>query len=398
MTFSFQPKKLIQEREQICKDHPFEEDTLEIEINDDLKKLIFTIVGLELYQVKPFSMAMSEKDVLRVIGYLPHDYYNVDLKNLFLVFGYRTSKKGCALLYKEWQNRYDNKICNSFMVQQLSTNEDLILLTRDLKYGETFFEELLKSDSIPIKIGNICLSYSFPDNYSLAEKLSIFQIEPDSVLFHDIEFLFYTYCSKSDYINASIVSLQKTIEKYKDKYLKAFLVNFLGKLSLRELDQFVSIGRYLDGRLGDAESSNCKAFFSALPPGICEKYHNWIIRIKINEVFGNDERSIFWRKYRFVSRPQRYMYSNSVSMEFEDYIVVEFLGKAMGPMYFYEKAIFYNHIQRYMTRSTNSDLRQTLLHTHLFDERIEHRGEWQYKTDRMLISRHITERLNENYI
>lgn len=389
------PKRLISVKEQVSIQHPLEREVPKIVKNDELRRLINEIVNLELFQVKTFALTLSEEDVWKITGYLPHNYYGVNLDNLFLVFKYRSSKKACKILYREWQSVYDNKVCNDFIAKQLVDNEDLILLTREINFGEKLFSEILHSDTIPIRIGKECLRYNKSNKADLEEKARHFHIENDTVLFHDIEQLFYTYCGRDDYMNASLSRLENTISKYKDDVLKAFLNNFLSLLSLNDLDKFLVIGKYLDNRLGDVESAKCRNFFNNSPLRVWEKYHNWIIRIKINDVFGNDERSLFWRQYKFVSRPKKYHQSNSVSMEFENYYVVEFLGQAMGPMYFYKKDVFNDKIYRYMSRENNQELRQTLFHSpQLYEYRKPHLGYWQGVINRLLIRNRITEKLD----
>ena len=393
----FFPKRLTETKEQVNIQHPLEREVPIICKNDELYRLINEIVSLELFQVKTYSLTLSEDDVFKVIGYIPHNYYGVKLDNLFLVFKYRSTKRICDFLYKEWQSCYDNRTCNKFMESLLVDNEDWILLTRKINFGERVFKEILSSDNIPIKMGIECLKYKASNTVSLEEKAKHFYIDNNTVLFHDIERLFYTFCTREDYLVADLFRLEKTISKFNDQTLIIFLNNFLSKLTLNELDRFISIGKYLDNRLGDVESTKCRNFFINSPIQIWEKYHNWIIRIKINDVFGNDERSVFWRGYKFVSRPQRFYQSNSVSMEFENYIVVEFLGQAMGPMYFYKKDVFNSVIYKFMKRQNNQELRQTLYHNpKLYVYREIHSGYWQGKIHRLLIRERITEKLDLN--
>ena len=63
-------------------------------------------------------------------------------------------------------------------------------------------------------------------------------------------------------------------------------------------------------------------------------------------------------------------------------------------IYFYEKEIFENHIRRWMKMFNNAELRQQLYHRpNLHSYRKEHRGNWQWSVNSVLISNRITEKV-----
>lgn len=393
MDFSYIPSRLIEATKDIALQHKRQHEVNYAAPNDKLKVLVERISALELYQVKQNALALSEDEVLLVAGYLPHNYYNVDMRNLFLVFSYRSSRQACEVLYDQWQSAYDNDQCNRYMREQLQTNEKFIVLIRGNNMSEQIFDEILSSDIIPSRFGKECVNRQFPSGFSLLNKMNYFGVQSSTRLYHDCQFLFYTFCNKQDYLSANRSELLSVVQKYGETALKTFLYRFLEILSLAELEQFYELARYFSLTLGDIDTSKCKEFFSNAPHEIKEKYRDWLNRFKINQYFGNDSRSKFWKQYRFKS-VYKFNISNAVLMEFEKYYAIEFLGNSMGPIYFYEKEIFDKQVRKWMRMFNNSELRQQLFHNpNLYSYRKEHRGDWQWDVNSVLISKHITEKI-----
>ena len=393
MDFSYSPKRLIEAANDIALQHKKKRELNYTTTNDKLKKLIERIVSLELYQVKQNALALPEDDVLLIAGYLPHNYYNVEMKNLFLVFSYRSSQQACEVLYEQWQSAYDNDQCNKYIQEQLIQNEKFILLMRDNNLSEQLFDEILRADIIPARFGQECVNRHFPSGYSLLNKMNYFGVEGNTRLYYDCQFLFYTFCNKQDYLAASKVELLATIQKYGDSALKEFLYRFLKMLSLVELEQFYEMARYFSVSIGEITTQKANLFFSDATDEIKEKYRDWLNRFKISQYFGYDERSRFWKQYQFKS-VEKFNRSNAVLMEFEKYYAVEFLGDSMGPIYFYEKETFEQTVRRWMRIYNNGELRQQLYHRPtLYAYRKEHRGNWQWSVNSLLISNRITERV-----
>lgn len=393
MDFSYTPKRLIEAACDIALQHKKQREVFYIQPNDKLRVLIERLVALELYQVKQNALALAEDNVLSVAAYLPHNYYKVDMKNLFLIFNYRSTKEACEVLYEQWQSSYDNYECNRFIKEQLQINEKFIMLIRGYNLSEEIFDDILSSNIIASRFGKECVNRHFPSGYSLLNKMNYFGVKADTRLYNDCQFLFYTFCNKQDYLSASKSELLSVIRKYGDSALKAFLYRFLELLTLTELEQFYELTRYFSLSLGELTQAKCIAFFSDATDEIKEKYRDWINRYKINQYFENDARSRFWKQYQFKS-VERFNSSNSVLMEFDKYYAIEFLGDSMGPIYFYEKEIFNSKVRQWVRMLNNSDLRQKLYHNpNLHSYRKVHSGDWQWSVNSVLISNRITEKV-----
>ena len=395
MEFSFVPKRLIKEKEDIVLIHD-NVGTPQISREDDsLRELIERLAGLELYQVRKTANTLTEKECGLVAAYIPTNYYSVDLSNLFKIFQYRTNSRMCDILYSSWQDSYENKECNDFMKDLLVTDEPFIMLIQKNSLTEGLFTDFLSSESIPIRFGEELKSRVFKTAKTLKEKMALFGIRDDSMLFHTIQFLFFTFCDREDYLAVDQTVLLDVIRKYNNVEIKKFVINFVSKLSLTDLEKYESIANYLNVNVtGDPNSNRFSSFFAGIKQDVVTKYTDWINIYKVNKYFGYDERSMFWKQYRFINiKP--YRQSNSVVMEMKDYYATEFLGDAMGPIYFYKKDVFDNSIRRWFEREDNHELRSTLYNTRdkYASYRKAHQGYWQREIHNILISNRMTERI-----
>ena len=390
---TFVPKRLIEARADIVFKHRKLGEVIDITPNERLKKLIERFVVLEKTEVKKNALALTKEEVVMIVGYLPHNYFDVNMDNLFLVFDYRCTRWNCEILFYEWQNSYQNQQCNLYMKRQLQDNLDFIWMIHNKNLTEKLFGHILSAENIAIQFGKACVKGEFPENYTLYDKMNYFSIRENTKLYYDIEFLFYTFCCRNDYLVAIKEELMRVIKKYENSEKRSFLVNFLSVLNLEELDHFQELARYFNSILGEPTSEKAKLFFKGISDAIQEKYHDWLNRLKINQYFGNDERSRFWQQYKFLSVDKNRS-SNSVVMEFKEYYAIEFLGDAMGPIYLYERGIFERNIINLMNWYNNSELRSILYHhSELYFERIVHIGYWQSKVDNILLKNHITEKV-----
>lgn len=101
---------------------------------------------------------------------------------------------------------------------------------------------------------------------------------------------------------------------------------------------------------------------------------------KIRESFSNDEkdeRIIFWDKYVEYGEFIINKYSQSVTIAFPRYCVVEFMQKTMGPIYIYKKDYYKASIGPLVVTKSNQQLRQLLYGEKPYMKRITHQGNWQ---------------------
>ena len=397
MIFSYVPKKLKLAREDIALIHKYTNEPPKIAKNEELRRLIMSLVSLDPIKVKITAQALTNKEVEMVAGYIPHNYFNVEMKNLYTVFSARTTDRLCEILFNQWQDSYNNEKCNAFMRDIFRWDEHLIVLAQKRHMNEEMFDSVLQDKDIASRFGKELQKRRYVTGRTLAERLAYFGIRDDSKLCRDCEYLFYTYCERDDYLNIPKLDLLDLVKRYNQRgnsILKAFLQNFLAKLELKDLMGFRYLASFLQGVIGD--NANTKErfdeFFAGFDPVLVRKYINWINLYKVEEYFGNDERSQLWKRYRYES-VRRFNFSNAVVMEFEKYFAVEFLGQAMGPIYIFEKEYFAKNLAWRFNNNNNLEMRSILLHNSTWFYRKEHRGHWQADVHRVLIYNKITERL-----
>lgn len=404
MGFSFIPKHLQRTRKEVEATHKSKNiiaDMFYLSVDDELEYLIKSLVKLDEADLAIETYVLSDMEVYRIAGYLPYNYFDVDMKNLFRIFLARSERGLCKVLYDQWQNSYSNEECNDFLHILMKNDENFSKYIEEKHLGLEQLDNILQNQDIVFGFGTEVLKYPFSERKTLKEKFDFFGIHEDSKLYRNCENVFYTFCRKEDYLEANKMELLNIIKKYEVRnrpLLKAFLINFLSKLKLKQLARFRDLARYFNALAGDARNPKAeyKFLFSDMPEDLIEKYINWINRCKIEEYFGSDERSEFWKQYRFIN-VQRFAKSNAVIMEFPKYTAVEFLGQRMGPIYFYSKEYFEKILEGQFMLLENNPMRQYLLHqTHYENEdRIEHRGYWQENVDDYIIRHHVTRKVFE---
>lgn len=394
MDYAFIPKKLIETKKMIVKKHPNKEDPIQISPNKELRQLIIELINIKPNQIKKYAYVLSERNIIMVTLYLPYNYYNVDMRNLFGLLNWRSDSKLMKLFYFEWQKNYDNEQCNQLFKEHIIKNK----MFRDIimKYNHSVFHftRILQSNNIAIAFGKMCLERQEIRNLSFSNKMMYFGISENSRLFRECKMYYYTFCRKEDYKSADILEFTQTIMRYPDDLLRIFLLNFLSAMNYRDLFDFHDICEYLVRKIGNQESLMYNFFFSNADNELVMKYKKWLNILNIEKYFNNDERSDFWKLYDFESIVH-HSRSESVEMESKDYYIVEFLGQSMGPFYIYKKRTYEDKIRYLCNLYDNLELRSELFRKRtLYVWRKEHRGNWQWAAADYLEENKIVKKLD----
>jgi hypothetical protein len=81
-----------------------------------------------------------------------------------------------------------------------------------------------------------------------------------------------------------------------------------------------------------------------------------------------------------------------VILECMDFYITEFLGKAKGPMYIFDKRTYRNTISYWLQKYSTSDLKSHLYKDEkLAIQRLAHSGEWQSRFKKYILQYHITD-------
>lgn len=358
---TFTPKKLISSRKKICDEHTRTDKENLLVPDDELKNLIRGLVELPENSVRRHAFALNNRELIMIASYLPYNYYKVDMKNLFGVIRLRLDTNLCDKLFLAWQMLYNNMECNTFLAELTLENEVWreFLVEKHLK-NEKFFL-VLKEQTLFAFMKEFYITA--PSSMRYAERLQYYGVKEGTLLFSDVTTIRLLFYSKKEFEAESMDEILKIVRKYGVGYLRLFLVHFLDVYTLRELvnKRFMNLARILIEYTSEKGSQKWKDFFKTVEYSTESKYNYWINIYKIDEIFGLDERSNFWRNYRFES-VKKYNYSNSIVMEFESHYVVEFLGKANGPMYVYRKTddYFDKKVRYWFTVYNNQEIRGKL--------------------------------------
>lgn len=392
MSFEFVPGRLIKTRRDIELVHKSTRESVRAEKSEELHDLVVQLCGLAREEVEQEAYALTEREVRMVAAYIPFNYYDVDMTNLFMIFEERSGARLCDLLFTNWQNSYRNADCNRFMQSLISRDTDFLKLIRSYYLDERWFSSVLADQDIARRfIRELCGGKNYAGR-TLADKMKHWGISESSRLYLDCEFLFYTACSRDNYYEISKDSLMNIVVRYHERgigVLKLFVRNFLSELKERELFEFDNIARYLVPIVGDtSDFRKIDAFFEDISQYLKIKYHDWVNRFKIEDLFGKDSRSEFWKQFRFITVRKRGS-SDAVIMEFENYYAIEFLGRATGPIYLYGKDYFEQSVLKMFDECDNSQLRSMLYKRTKYYYRKEHHKNWQDDVYRKLVGEKI---------
>ncbi|WP_024865614.1 hypothetical protein [Butyrivibrio sp. FCS014] len=388
------PNKLINSKKEIIQKHKKSNDVHIDEQSSELLDLITRLVSLREDSLEREAYALSNGEISMISSYIPVNYYDVDMSNLFAIYTYRAEKRYFEILYTTWQDHFKNNECNAFIYQWLNDNDEIFGSVLDISLKPDFRKMLVRGDVL-LTFGNIVKEKIIETDNSLEDILEPWNLRYGSKLLWEMKFLLYTYCPKKVYLKISKQELLSYVKQYaskKDGSLKKFVVNFVTEFKLKELERFDDIGRFLLDEVGNPGTSEFSKFLEGVSADLVTKYTDWINKLIIDEVFGKDERSLFWKQYRFRS-VVKYERSNSVVMDMGKYVATEFLGKAMGPIYIYKKDVFEDQVKKWFQNRNNAQLRSVLFHHENYFWREVHQGYWQGDVDRILYSNNMTRKI-----
>lgn len=408
MKFSYTPFRLIRAKEEIKSIHSSQKKIDEVQSDEEFKKWIRRCSVLPKSKIKLMAYSLTERDMRKLTIYLPHNYYSVKMENLFSIFTLRAEFKFWKILFEQWQDSYQNHECNQFLIDSLE-NETFFQLLNEHHMPKVFFKELLESKNIPLLLGdNLYNGNTILDDLlkgkNLKERLEYLGIRAECQLHKKCEFWYYAYCEKIDYSVGYQRHIIESIQQYYIQDLlgfKMFLRNFLSKFTLKEMIEFRELARYLDNEIGTRDikilNKKFENIFGDMPEKLGNKYIDWINLFKVQDCFGEDRRSDFWKKYRFIS-VKKFPKNQSIVMEFEKYYAIEFLGnEGNGALYIYDRNTYQEKIYWKVLTNESAKFKKELYTYHKTtqnDYRKEHRGNWKTEVHYYLIRNNITERIN----
>ena len=405
MEFKFVPEKLIKSKEIIIQKHSKVAEPKDIELDDDFMKFVKRLIGLNEKELFLESLVITNRELTKVAQYIPHNFFRIKLDNLFKIILFRSNSQLCWVLFREWQNSFDNEECNKFMVYLISKKQEFDEIIEACHLTKDKFIKILKSNEIPAFYGRQAIFLEGNGIELFHNKLLYLGVRDNSRLEKQCAYLFFTFCSEKDYLVTDEKILLEVLKKYDEDLKKKFLLNFLTELRFVELKKFQGVAEIFLNITGENHSKRFYQYFKGCSATLIRKYVDWTNAYKIHKIFGFDERSEFWECYH-QENITKHSYSNSVVMDFGKYVAIEFLGQAMGPCYIYKKKYFDEKIKESFALKLydNFSLRQYLYRRRDYDNaaknfkntnaiRLVHNPNpgWQNIFNDVLINNKITE-------
>ena len=393
MEYTFIPKQLISAKEEVVLKHKKAPEAVFESLSNEDEALINKLSALKKWMLKANALALNEKQLVAVAGYIPYNYLSVPMSNLFEVMRLRSDESSCKALFEQWQEAFDNQECNDFLKVFAATNAAFKDVLESNHLTVSLFLKVIGNDNIPLALVEHLNSADEPEEDDFYEKLKYYGVKPNSWLEIECMRTMMIFCSRAEYLDCSDQNILDIIKSYDGHMLKMFLGNFVMLLSLRELQTYPKVAGYLSSYIGYNNSETYTEFFKETDSGIIGKYNDWMNVYKLNLYFDQDERSRFWKKYKILS-VVKHSVSNCVVIEFPEYAAVEMLDRR-DPSYVFKKDAFNKIVYPKLDVTNGDDMRKVLkANKEECAEFQEKRGQWQAKLSANLIKKRITERIN----
>lgn len=381
MQREFRPMELMSTRNIIIEKHK-KMTSLTEEVIDfgRQKKLLDKIIKMSTDQIKRYALTLTDNDVKLICYYIMENQYNLDLQNISEVIIARLDDSNSELLFEQWQRFYHGNSSKYFFEKLLQGNQYLKI--ENLNITSEMQKKWFVSSNIPIAVIETC-RLRHDDN--IKKSLEYYHINSASELSWKCQILYFTGCDRNEYLKVLEIDLYNIIIEFTYDEFQLFLVNFVNQLELEDLEKYFKIAEIAIRYTGMNHEPRYKEYFRTISNEIEEKYHAWINYYELFKIFGNDNRSRFWKQYA-VNAQCNFKYYKTIDLlflKFKDYVFTEFKGG--GPIYLFEKNEFDLIIEKKLIRFTkNNELRSWLFGSYNasesgFLDRIAHNSGWEYK-------------------
>lgn len=380
----YEPHRLHSTVKQVQKQHPSIAELTKGECSTDVKDFIYRVCSLSEKELNIEKIYLPYRRYIQIATYLTSgNYYDLNHDNLLYLLKESLDDRMFMILFRGWQHLYRNMLFQHVFLRIVK--ENVIIVNEALKNDrmspmEQYLSRWIASKDPPYQIGVDCLRINARQSGTLEKRLQSVQINPESVLGRECREKFYTFCKREDYLRISAYELGNIVRSYKEQTQKSFLSNFLLEMQRDDLKAYFDLGKFFLRQTGECGTEKCRLYFSGFTNLQVEKYRIWQNLIKIRESFSDDEkdeRIVFWDRYVEYGEFRINKFSQSITILFPHYCVVEFMQKTMGPIYMYRKEFYRASIGPLVVTKTNQQLRQMLLHDKPYLRRITHQGDWQ---------------------
>lgn len=375
--FSYPPLELAKALEKVKEKHI--DRAKAIKRGFDHKKIeaiVEKVNNLKENEIERFAYSSKIEDVFIVAYCFANETYRMDSYNASSVLDFRMNNKIFKLVYENFQKYYtDASNCSYFkrLFSKANENNVIRIETAQMKF---LIEALDRDNLLEFLLRRTSRTYA-----SLTEMYGSFNFNPNLRLAIDCKKYIYIYCDKKYYLKSDKISIIEVMESYSQNEIRGFAKNYLGKLMMNEFEAIIM--EQLHSSIGSPENHKYKYYWDGIDEKSRQKYKKWFNLQNIQNMFGDDERSVFWKRYvdsmvdsKVVKREGQGFF------DFGNFVVVEF--KSLGnAAYIYSKSYYKENIEKY-TEYPNTRSNTFFKDRNACLDRIIHNGSWQIKTDNII--------------
>lgn len=321
--------------------------------NDELYQLVNRVCKWNASNVLKSSELLEEYEISSLAKYVVKNKYKVKCDNIYAVLSIRANQNDMFNIFFDWQNCIGNKEAKNFIHQQLnmeSTMKSMILdkgieLTKILPWISN--NDLL--NAILKQVGP-CDSHS-----SFKNKLNSCGVVENSYLYDECLSMFYLTCSAKAYKEADENELANAYRNYVFENKLIMIVNFLKRMSLSDIQDYSVLHEAVKNSIN--QNAVKEKFYSKLKEfNVYDKYNMWSNAVEVAILlYGDPMRIEFWRPYAIVGNFENY--EESFSISFPNVVITEFVNKAGGPSYLYDKTFYERNVKRKQKYEKNAVFR-----------------------------------------
>ncbi|MDD7403450.1 MAG: hypothetical protein PUH02_05840 [bacterium] len=337
MKIDYEPHRLHLAVKEVQKTHPLIGELASGKSATDTENFIRRICSLTTKELNVEKLYLPYRRYIQMAIYLASgNYYSLNHSNLIILLSETFDERIFRILFHGWQHLYDDSLFQNIFLQLLRKNTAAVnnALKNDYLFPmEQYLLKWIVCHDPAYQIGADCLKASDKRTEIFDTKLHAIGIDLESALGRKCIEEFYTFCNRVDYLKVSILELGKIVQNYTEQLQKSFLSNFLSEMQRDDFKGYYELGKFFLRQTGECGTEKSKRYFSEFSNIQVEKYRIWQNLIKIRESFSEDEkdeRIVFWDRYAEYGEFIINKYSQSVTIAFPRYCIVEFMQKTMG--------------------------------------------------------------------
>ena len=350
-----------------------------------LEKLINEISGLGMTELEDYALLIKDHDIEYLAYHLPTEKNIILNKKILKIILLRISNAVFESYFVSWQKNY-NKLSNKMGERnlfELLNKNNVDYLDRKI-YNKNLLTKMLMQNA-----DELLAEYVAEEADKTQKEIDTliyenYHIRPESVLGVNIRKKIYINCSESRLIKVSDDGLCNIVTAYILEDKLKFFINFVSKVSPLNLKKYMHLAN-----LARNYFRKNTADFDKLPQPIKLKFKMWFSLLDIDNIFGEDERGVFWKARAIENNAvniEKINSYNMVIMHFEKFVATEFILKSDGPIYIVSIEEYNDKLKKCIVYSNSkSELKRLLYENYRYtDYRIEHRGDWRSNAVRMI--------------